>query len=251
MNLRLLAAPLILLASTALAADRPEVPSEPIARKTEILFQDDFNDRTDLGDQWKVAIPTFTIEDDALKGRQTRQADVPASDGKPAAKAHQAVIGLDHLPNQDTIVELRFKFAGANGLSVQYDDKKYTGSHAGHICVCRVTPKGVLVADRKEGSMRNDIFAMTDPAQKAERATLLKGRDATFPLALDKPEDWHSLTVEVAGDQMRASVDGKPVAYLKSPGIAHATKSRIAFCCQGKGDGFFDDVKVWNAAPVK
>ena len=49
---------------------------------------------------------------------------------------------------------------------------------------------------------------------------------------------------------MRATIDGKPVAYFKSSGIAHPTKSKIELGCGGK-DGFFDDIKVWNAEPAK
>ena len=36
---------------------------------------------------------------------------------------------------------------------------------------------------------------------------------------------------------------------MKSSGIAHAAKSKIEL---GAGkDGYFDDIKVWNAEPVK
>ena len=49
---------------------------------------------------------------------------------------------------------------------------------------------------------------------------------------------------------MRVTLDGKPAAFLKSSGISHATKSKIEFGVAGK-DGFFDDLKVWNAAPAK
>ena len=49
---------------------------------------------------------------------------------------------------------------------------------------------------------------------------------------------------------MRATIDGKPVAYLQSPGIAHATKSKVEFGCMGK-DGFYVDIEIWNADPVK
>ena len=48
---------------------------------------------------------------------------------------------------------------------------------------------------------------------------------------------------------MRASIDGKPAAYLKSPGIGHPTKSKIELGVAGK-DGYFDDIKVWNAEPA-
>ena len=32
--------------------------------------------------------------------------------------------------------------------------------------------------------------------------------------------------------------------------VAQPTKSKVEFGCMGK-DGFFDDLKIWNAAPVK
>ena len=56
--------------------------------------------------------------------------------------------------------------------------------------------------------------------------------------------------VELAGDEIRVSVDGKRVAFLKSSGIGHETKSKIELGVAGQS-GFFDDVKVWNAAPAK
>ena len=45
---------------------------------------------------------------------------------------------------------------------------------------------------------------------------------------------------------MRVLIDGQSVAYLKSSGIAHSTKSKIELGVAGK-DGLFDDIKVWNA----
>ena len=39
-------------------------------------------------------------------------------------------------------------------------------------------------------------------------------------------------------------------AYHKSSGIGHATKSKIELGVGGK-DGFFDDIKVWNAEAAK
>ena len=58
------------------------------------------------------------------------------------------------------------------------------------------------------------------------------------------------LVVETVGDEMRVTLDGKPAGYLKSSGIAHPTKSKIELGVGGK-DGYFDDIKVWNAEPAK
>jgi hypothetical protein len=246
MTMRTLFALPVLVAATAAGADLPAIPAEAIGVKKEQLFSDDFA-RAELG-TWKQVVPTYAIEDGALKGTQTR-INAPAADGKPAVVGHAAVAGND-IPTGDSIVACRFRFAGASALSVEFDDRKYEGSHYGHICRVVITPANVTLRDEKDGSMRNDVYEMSkDPARKAERAKLLEGRSATFPNQLDATA-WHQLVLETVGDAMRASIDGKPVAYLKSSGIAHPTKSKIELGCAGK-DGFFDDLTVWNAEPVK
>ncbi len=65
-----------------------------------------------------------------------------------------------------------------------------------------------------------------------------------------EPQRWYGLTMELAGDQMRVSLDEKPIGYLKSPGLAHLTKSHFHFGVSG-GDVLFDDVRVWTAAPIR
>ncbi len=246
MKTHFLLAPLFCLLAPAFAADLPAVPAEPIAKKTELLFSDDF-ERAELGKAWGPVVPTYALENGALKGTQTR-VNAPAADGKPAVIGHAAVIGTD-TPTKDSIIELKFRFAGATALSAEFDDRKYTGSHYGHICRVVVTPKNVTLRDERDGSMRNDIYEMNnDPAKRDERNKLLEGRSATFPVQFDL-EKWHDLVLETVGDQMRATLDGKPVAFLKSSGIAHATKSKVEFGCAGK-DGFFDDIKIWNAEPI-
>jgi hypothetical protein len=233
-------------ATVAAAADLPAIPAGPIAVKKEQLFSDDF-ERTELGKAWGPVVPTYALENGTLKGTQTRF-NTPAADGKPAVVGHAAVIGIN-IPTKDSVVAYRFRFDGATALSAEFDDRAYTGSHYGHICRVVVTLKDVTLRDERDGSMRNDIYEMKDPARKAERAKLLEGRSATFPLPLEAGK-WYSMVLETVDDAMRASIDGKPVAYLKSSGIAHPTKSKIEFGCAGK-DGFFDDVAVWNAEAVK
>jgi hypothetical protein len=107
----------------------------------------------------------------------------------------------------------------------------------------------VQLIDERDGGMRNDIREMRmDPARKAEAEKLLVGRSASFPVSLEKGR-WYTVQVETAGEEMRVSIDGKAVGYLKSSGIGHATKSKIELGCAGK-DGLFDEIKVWSALPV-
>ena len=245
MNIRYVLAA-VLLAAPAAAADDP--PAKPIAEKKELLFSDDF-EGAEPAKVWHKVVATFAVEKGALKGTQTRDKTVPAADGKPEIKAHAAVHGLE-IPTKDSVVEVRIKFEGATMIDVEFDDRKYTGCHYGHICRAQVRLDRVTMIDEKDGNMRNDIYEMKkDPAKKAEVAKLLVGRSASFPVKLE-PGTWYTFTVETVGDEMRASIDGKPVGYLKSSGIAHATKSKIELGVAGK-DGWFDDLKVYNAEPAR
>ena len=142
-------------------------------------------------------------------------------------------------------------------VDVELDDRKYTAAHYGHICRAQVrydakNKKGsVQIIDERDGGMKNEIRALLqDPARKAEGQKLIVGRSATFPADV-KPGEWQDLVVEIVDDQIRVVLDGKPVGYLKSSGIAHATKSRFEFGVAGVtagSSGHFDDLKIYSAS---
>jgi hypothetical protein len=248
MNTRIFLSFSLFITAVAFAADLPTIPAEPIAKKKELLFSDDF-EGAEPAKVWHRVVPTFTVEKGTLKGTQTRDKNIPAADGKPAVQAHAAVHGLE-IPTKDSVVEVKIRLEGATFVSVEFDDRKYTNAHYGHICLAQVRTNGVTIIDQRDGSMRNDIYAMSqDPAKKAERAQLLKGRQVTYPAKIESGK-WYTLVVETVGDEMRVTLDGKPAAYHKSSGIGHATKSKIELGAGGK-DGFFDDIKVWNAEAAK
>lgn len=237
----------LLITSAGFAAELAPIPNEPIAKKKELLFSDDF-EGAEPAKVWHKVVPTFVVEKGTLKGTQTRDKNIPAADGKPAVTAHAAVHGLE-IPTKDSVVEVKIRFEGASMIDVEFDDRKYTGAHYGHLCRAQVRLNGVTMIDERDGSMRNDIYEMSkDPAKKAERTKLLAGRQVTYPAKLEAGK-WYTFVVETVGDTMRATIDGKPVAFLKSSGIGHETKSKIELGVGGK-DGFFDDIKVWNAEPA-
>jgi hypothetical protein len=239
-----------LAASGVFAADPAAIPAESIARKKELLFSDDFsNDQ--LAQPWHKVVPTFAVENGALKGTQTRDMNIPAMDGKRAVTAHAAVYGLE-IPTKDSVVEVKIKFAGASMIDVEFDDRAYKGAHYGHLCRAQVRLDRVTIMDEREGTQNERVKAMRlDPATKAEADRIIRQHMAHFPLA-EKLEQgkWYTLAVETIGETMRVTIDGKPAAYFKSPGIGHATKSKIELGVAGK-DGFFDDIKVWNAEPAR
>lgn len=238
---------LSLMGTGAWAADLPAVPAKSIAVKKELLFSDDFSAATPAK-VWHKVVPTFVVENGVLKGTQTRDKNIPAENGKRAVTAHAAVHGLE-IPTKDSVVEAKIRFDGASMIDVEFDDRKYTGSHYGHLCRAQVRLDGVTIIDERDGTMRNDIREMrNDPARKAEVTKLLEGRRVTYPVKLET-DKWYTLVVETVGDEMRVTLDGRPVAFLKSSGIAHETKSKIELGVAGK-DGFFDDIKVWSAEPA-
>lgn len=248
MKIRRLLAPCLLVTSAVLAADLPKIPSKPIAQKGELLFSDDMNG-SDHDKRWHRVVDTFVFENNALKGTQTRVKDTPSKDGKSIIKAHAAVYGLE-LPTKDSVVEVKMRFDGCTMMDVEFDDRKYTGSHYGHLCRAQVRLDKVTIMDEREGSQNEIIKAMkADPAKKEEAAKMMAGRSATFPVKLEQNKDY-TVVVETVGDEMRVSIDGKAVAFLKSPGIGHETKSKIELGVAGQS-GWFDDIKVWNATAAK
>ncbi len=249
MKNRLLVAAFLMLGSAALAADVDTIPAKSIAKKGELLFSDDFQG-ADHDKRWHRVVDTFAFENGALKGMQTREKDMPSKDGKGTITAHAAVYGLE-LPTKDSVVECKIKFDGASMIDVEFDDRKFEGSHYGHLCRAQVRLNRVTMVDERDGSQSNALIELRkDPvANKEEIKKLLATHSASFPVQLEAGK-WYNFVVETVGDEMRATIDGKPAGYLKSPGIGHVTKSKIELGVGGK-DGWFDDVKVYNAYPAK
>jgi len=249
MKMRLLLALSFLITSAAFAADLPAIPADSIAKKKELLFSDDF-EGAEPAKVWHKVVPTFVVEKGALKGTQTRDQNIPAADGKPAVTAHAAVHGLE-IPTKDSVVEVKIRFEGASMIDVEFDDRKYTGAHYGHLCRAQVRLNGFTIIDERDGSQSNALIELRKDAakNKAEIRKLLATHSATFPAKLEAGK-WYTLVVETVGEEMRITLDGKPAAYHKSSGIGHATKSKIELGVGGK-DGLFDDLKVWNAEPAR
>ncbi len=237
-----------LLATSVIAADLPRIPSKPIAEKKDLLISEDFSN-AELAKPWHKVVATFTVEDGALKGTQTRDKLIPAADGKPEVKPHAAVHGLE-IPTKDSVIEARIKLDGASMVDVEFDDRAYKGSHYGHLARAQVRLDGITIMDERDGNQNEELKLMrNDPSKKDEVNKIIAAHQVKFPAKLEAGK-WYNLTVETVGNAMRVSIDGKGVAYFESPGIGHETKSKIEFGVAGK-DGYFDDVKVWNAEPVR
>ncbi len=227
----------------------PSIPSHSIAKKTNLLFEDNMDGATHDA-KWHRVVDTFTWENGMLKGTQTRVKDEPSKDGKSVIKAHAAVYGLE-LPTRDSVVEVKIKFDGNTMMDVEFDDRKFEGSHYGHLCRARVSLTNVVIMDERDGSQSNALIELKNDPVKNKKAIndLLASHTATFPVSLEKGKTY-DLVVETVGEAMRVTIDGKAVAFFKSPGIGHATKSKIELGVAGQS-GWFDEIKVWNAESAK
>ena len=210
---------------------RSQASEKPLVKKGMLLFSDDF-EGTELGKDWRALWPTITVADGIMKASQK-------------VEGHGAVARVK-APQADGVVEFKFRFEGVKSFAAVFDDLAFKGTHGGHICRVNVSPKRIVLGDDKEGALRNDIFEMrNDPARKAEREKLLEGREQAIEAQL-APHRWYHMSIEILGDEMRVSLDGKNIGSLKSPGIAHPTKSDFHFTVNGK-DVWFDEVKIWSA----
>ncbi len=135
-------------------------------------------------------------------------------------------------------------------IDVEFDDRKFTGSHYGHLCRAQVRLDKVTIIDERDGSQNERSRKCRRIRRRRPRSPSCWPAEAPASLSSSRPANGIPSVVETVGDEMRVTIDGKPAGYLKSSGIAHATKSKIELGVAGK-DGYFDDIKVWNAAAAK
>ncbi len=209
-----------------------------------LLFEDDFNrdektpDKEDIGGGW--------TSNSAWRAKGHKQVDLDrgAMHVTKHAEADHGVAIFHNVAFQDGAVQMKFKLGPGDDLGLDFVDRELKSVHAGHLCMARVTLKGVTLTDSKTGAMNNEIRERRLKNDRSpELAKLLKTKMTSFPLNL-KADDWHTLLVVVEGDVMRATVDGKFVGRFKSEGIAHPTKRMITLAVNKFA--WVDDLKAWK-----
>ena len=215
-------------------ADSPPLLGKP----GKLLFEDDFS-RAEMAPKWKVGKGFFNI-----------QAGVVIAAENPDDKHGAYAYAIPHFDYKDIIAEFSFKLDGIRACHLMMSDSNFKDSHAGHILRATVTPTQVQLVDMKFGGMKLDIFdKMKDPAttpeEKKQLQASIKDKTAAFKIAID-PAQMHQARVEVVGDEMLMSIDGKPAGYLKSEGLNHPTKNMLGFEIGGKSVQL-DNVKAWEA----
>ncbi len=146
----------------------------------------------------------------------------------------------------DGTAQMRFKFHEAKDtLMLNYADETFKEVHAGHICAATFGTKKVTLQDMKTGGMNLKYYDVRKNGGKLskEDEDLLKTKQKSFPNEISLNE-WHALSVTIAGDTISASVDGKLIGTFSSPGIAHETKQALRLLVSNKVT--IDDVKYYK-----
>ncbi len=218
-----------LLAPVSVFAGAPEAISGDHYQQT--LASDDFSE-SELGKQWRLYKGSSVVKDGVLQGVELE------------GGGHAAVHQLKTEPYSDVELTVDLKFEGSPYTNLTFNQHKFKGSHAGHLCRVVVSPTKVTLRDGRTGVFNNEIFKKRQNKEKLTEAEqeILERSQAVFPVKLKKGQ-WYTVTVRIKGDQMQAFIDGKLNGSLRSPGIAHPTKDMIGLVTP-KQSIHYDNVKV-------
>ncbi|MBL9200128.1 MAG: hypothetical protein JNL39_06455 [Opitutaceae bacterium] len=149
--------------------------------------------------------------------------------GQQASDQHAAAFRRA-LPLRDCAIQVDFKFAGATTFHLGFDPAPGELKKSGHLFSLVVTPGQWSIMEHVDKS---------DP--KSKNAVHAKA-------AVKFPRDtWHTLLLEVKGNDVVARVDGRE-ALRASAKDFHVKKPGLVFRVMGKdGDAMlFDNVRVWE-----
>lgn len=212
------------------------------AEPGELLFRDEFSrDESTLG---KEEIGGGWTSNSAWRAMGKQQVDLVdgAMHVTRVPEADHGVAIFHDVAFQDGSVSLKFKLDEGDDLGVDFVDRELKTVHAGHLCMARVTLKGVTLTDSKTGNMDLKIREQRLAGDVSPELTaLLKTKSKNFPLKLTAGE-WHSMKATVEGEDMRVSIDDRPIGQFQSTGIGHPTKRMITLAVNKSA--WVDDVEV-------
>jgi hypothetical protein len=210
------------------------IPAHALAEKEALVFSDDFStDR--FSSTWMERVKSAGVENGVMFGRQT-------------TTEHGSVASMKlDLPDGNLICECRVQFERNVTVAFSFDDMKHPDSVAGHIARVTLEPQLVKLHDDKEGAMNRKLAALRrsdDPVAKAAAEEEIKRHTLLVPMRVET-QRWHAVAIEIAGDQMRVTLDGQQVGFLKSAGLAHEKKPDLKISVSGK-QALFDDLCIWS-----
>ena len=174
------------------------------------LFESHFKNAA-LEAPWTIAKGDWVLQDGAIVGKEK------ASDN------HNAVLFLK-LPARDSIIRFSFKLDGANKFELSYNQA------TGHLFRVLVETDSLTVTKDRD---KKDTASVREPLAKAS-AALAAG-------------EWHTMLVEVKGEQVEVQTDAGGKVELKNPEV-NVDKTGYRFVMKGASLQL-DDVRVWEVTP--
>jgi hypothetical protein len=187
-----------------------DAPATLLAQPDKEIFSDKLT-QDSPGAQWKIA-----------KGKWERTADGVRVEELPADK-HGAA-GRVTTKLQDFVAAFEFRLDGAKSVSLSINDAKE------HVARVLITPTALRVQKDDhdhDGPDKSVIFL--NQAQAFEAGT------------------WHTVVLEMVGDTMVATIDGKISGYGRDE-LFKAEKANPGFTCGGQSATFRNFV-IWSAKP--
>ena len=214
--------------------------------KGEVIFEDDFDrsesqeKKDEPGEGWGTN----------SKSRAEGNKQVDLRDGAMYIYLHEKAdhgVSVTHAAEfTDGTVSLRFMLEGEkDSLGLNFADQKFKEVHAGHLFAARISTKQVLLEDLKTGKMGKEYYdaRKTGGGLSDEQKAVLKTKDIKIPNKLETGK-WYDLLVEIKGDTLTATIDGKEVGSFSSEGIAHPTKRMLRLAVPK--NAVVDDVKIYR-----
>ncbi len=201
---------LVALTSAAFAAD-PELPQTKLAQIDKLVPVNPIEGSA-LSSQWKAAKGKWEVADGVLRGAEL------------VADKHGAVIRTAQ-KIQDIVIAYEVKLDGAKVTSLSINGPK------DHLARITVAPNRFVV-------QRDD-----QDHDGPDKAVVFLNKD----MKLD-PGTWHSVVLEMVGDKMVGTLDGKITGEGSDPTFAANLKSSPGFTVAGESASF-RNVRIYIAKP--
>lgn len=238
-----------LIAQSAIAAD----DKAWLREKGTLILEDSFDREEDgnlaaaIGNGWNSATANRVPDE--------KQADLDGGVLKVMSSpkaGHQAHIHHE-AGFEDGGVIVRFKLPGLSkteSLTVGFVDRETSQALAGHLCYATLSsdPPQVQLLDRKTGYSDREVAKRREPYLKskeklpADLQALLDSKMKFFPWKAD--HEWHELVLVTEGDEMRVTLDGKPLGSHRSEGFSHPMKRWVSLLMNPSA--WIDEVKVYK-----
>lgn len=195
----------------ARAAEPADAPKTLMTVRGPLLFSDDFSQP--LGKDWQAGKGKWEVVEGSIRGSELK------ADQHGAVRRHA-------LPAQNVIIQYSFKLEGARATTLSINDAK------GHCCRVAINANGLSL--NKDSHDKN----------QTDKSAILQKKEVAI-----KPGQWHTLVVEIQGNEMVASLDGQTVALGAHESI-NVPKKNFGLTVGGESVSF-KNLRVWEAQPSK